>query len=603
MKHSKIFALLLVLAILFTLVACNKTPTMLTEISAVYGETELELGNDLDRELLVVTAHYSDKTEKEVFDYNLSYDFSSTGQKKVLISYAEGKITKTTHFNVNIVEPPIPDEPNEGTLEERLREQTSYYNFASRSEIMYDNINDKTVTVDLFYRYNGEIRNNPNVGVGIMLYQCILYKQAHPEQEVYISLTSFHLSTVAATGLVRGNGTLGRMTSLFDEEYTEVGFVRISYLLVCAAKLGINVTVVGQIDANPTIQNGHWKSDIPFDEYFQSHMDDESVIEGKKVGDFLTFRKAKWTSYGDKAASDMMHNKTCTVSHYIDCNGREHGAATWVSSTNLDGIHQNGTNGNDNVQTGIIVSDHEELRKVVYNYTALMAKYCEQEEIAEFRDKVSDLNKTQIDLILAGRENEIPAGEQIVYLGGEKDPVFEMYFTPLGGSVGKWDANYNPFSKYIGKLLPAISGSDSITFAWNNAKYLTNFEFSQTLQNVLYTAFTQNTNLNNKLYLRLVGYDYSLFDSLVENENIGRKFINKQQSTHAKDFQLSYVENGVRHYVTAFSTLNFHQGSMWYQTNSVLIVNETAQTNNRVYVEFGKMATYEVINDSDKSRN
>ncbi len=482
-------------------------------------------------------------------------------------------------------------------------EPERFNNFASRENATFDGINGKTVTVDTFIRHPNEATGNPNVGQGIMLYQCIRYKEAHPEEEVYITLTSFHLSVVAAVCLDRESEEFGLMKSLYDVEYDDAGYVRLAYLLVYAAKIGIHVTAIGHIDGSAVeAAPGVVKSDYSFIDYFNGHLDDDALIEGKKVRDFMTARRTYWTSYGDKAASDMMHVKSCTVSNYLDKDGNAGGPGVWVGSTNIDGITYQGYNGNNGVQTGVIISNHEEIRRTIYNYTRLMADYCEQEEIAEFRALIRDMNKTQIDLILAGRGDEIPVDQRIVYLGGENDEVFEFYFTPIGGSVGTWDVVYNPYSKYIAKLLPATSGGESITFAWNNVKYLMNFEYAKTLVNILNNAFIQSGNLENKLYLRLPLLDAGLFSALVEGENIGVKMVNINMNVdyHSKDAQLSYVENGVRYYVSLINTLNFHQGAMSYQTNTVLVIKETEKTGNNVYVALGKDLTEGCISEGDR---
>ena len=473
-------------------------------------------------------------------------------------------------------------------------------NFQSLSTVNFENINGKTVTADLFARAEDEALNSPNVGQGILIYQCIKYKEKNPEKEVYLSCTSFHFSVVASVCIDPESNYFGYMRSLYDEEFDEDGFYRISYLLVRAAQLGINVVVIGQLDANPVWQGEEDRYDYHFDEYFESHLEDESVIEGKKVGDFLNFKKANWTSYGDKSASDMMHVKSCTVTNYLDYNGVEHGAGVWLSSMNVDGIYPNGYSAHG-LQTGIILSEHEEIRRVVYNYTTIMADYCGQEDSALFRNKINKMNTSQTDLILEGRGEEIPLEERIVYLGSESDPVFEMYFTPVGGNAGTWETTYNPFSKYISKLNPSVSGANAITFAWNNVKYLNNFEFSKTLTNTLVYAFTNNARLNNKLYLHLPGFETEKLSGLVEGENIGRKSVNDVSLVcHNKDFQLSYVENGVRYYVTVLNSLNFHQGAMSYQANTFLVIKETKQTGNDLYVDFGKAVTAGVIDENDR---
>ncbi|MCM1404412.1 MAG: hypothetical protein NC133_02845 [Prevotella sp.] len=481
---------------------------------------------------------------------------------------------------------------------------TNHSNFNSQSTVTYDHINGQTVTVDLFHRTNGEALNNPNVGQGILIYQCIQYKQAHPDQTVTITCTSFHFSVVAAVCVNPESKFYGYMKSLYDVDYDEEGFVRMAYLLVYAAKIGINVIVIGQIDANPVDYHGQSKDDESFVEYFTQHLADDSTIDGKKVGDFMLFREAKWTSYGDKSASDMLHVKSCTVSHYLDSQGVEHGGSVWLSSTNIDGIHSSGANGNDGIQTGVILSDHQKIRDVIYNYTRMMADYCEQEAINLFRDKVIKLNTEQIDLINAGRENEIPTDEQIVYLGSATDQVFEMYFAPFGGTAGSWDTVHNPYCKYLSKLLPSVSGDGYITLAWNNVKYLTNFEFSKTLATVIQTAFTTNSRLTNKLYLHLPGFPTELLDGLVAGQNIGTKCVNQNLDVyyHSKDLQLSYFDSQTRerHYVTMLNSLNFHQGSMSYQTNTLLVIKETRATGNDVYVNFGQATTNGVISELDR---
>ena len=351
------------------------------------------------------------------------------------------------------------------------------------------------------------------------------------------------------------------------------------------------------------IESGLGNQMLGYCEYLaikKANPDDDCYIENKKVQDFMTFRKAEWTSYGDKSATDMMHNKTCTVSHYIDKHGVEHGGTTWVSSTNLDGINVLGANGNDNLQTGVIISDHEEIRQATVNYTSLMTNYCGQEQISEFRSLIRNLNSKQIAMLENGQK--IEKDQQIVYLGTENDKVFEIYFTPIGGSSGTWDTTCNPYCKYISKILPANNGNNSITLAWNNVKYLSNFELSNTMAQMINTAFVNNPNLDNKLYLRLPGIDKEIFSQLKPGENIGMKKINKNLLTgvHSKDLQMSYVENDIRYYTTIFNSLNIHQGSMSYQTNTILVVKETEQTGNNVYVSLGKSTTLGIISEADR---
>lgn len=490
--------------------------------------------------------------------------------------------------------------------------------FGGRSAYKFKGVNDKDVTVETFFiSPNEQYVNNPNIGQAVMLNDAIRYKTEHPEKEVYATITSFHYSVVASVCLDETSNDYLKMKSLYDVDFDDKGYVRIAYLPIKAAMQGVNVIVIGQIDASPVIidAEGNYKNDYSFEEYYNSYLDNDANIEGKKVSDYLNFKVAKWTSYGDKSATDMMHLKSCSVSNYRDYNGVDHGKALWLGSVNVDGIDYRGVNGNNNTQTATIISEHDKLYNVLYNYTKLMSEYCEQEDINEFRHLINLKNKEQIDLILAGNGDEINANEQIVYLGTEKDSVFELYFTPLAGSVNEWSTTYNPYAKYISKLLPENTGNNEITFSWATAKYVDDSTFSKILINTLIKAFNENKNINNRLFLSLPYWadgeddngaskrvDYSVFDGLVVGKDIGFKKFGVSYGVHSKDFQLSYVENGERQYVSVLNTLNFHQGSSSYQTNSFLIIKENANVGNNIYVDFGKCMSEGAITEADRIR-
>lgn len=165
------------------------------------------------------------------------------------------------------------------------------------------------------------------------------------------------------------------MRLLYDKNYDEFGFVRISYLLVCTAKIGINVIVIGQIDSVGTTVRSNdqlvWYNDNSFVDfltwYLNSPCDETYVDNNKKVIDYMNFKKIYWTSYGDNGASNMMHVKTVTVSNYIDVDGVEHSSTTWFSSINLDNIDAYGINYvNNGRQTGIIISDHDDIFELYF---------------------------------------------------------------------------------------------------------------------------------------------------------------------------------------------------------------------------------------------
>lgn len=464
-------------------------------------------------------------------------------------------------------------------------------NFMSLQTTEFAGINGKTVSVDSFVYHENETAGNPNVGEGILIYQAMVYKQNHPEEEVSISISSFHFSVSAAVCISRESRYFGYMRNLYGANYDDYGFVRIAYLLAAAAGMGIRVTVIGQLEGYPLSSE-----DPGFDDYFtqmSAYACDPQYAEGS-VGDYLDFNHVFWTSYGDKAATDMMHVKVCAVSAYTDSAGKNHSSGVFLTSTNLDGINPEGSNGNNALQTAVIVSDHDALCRTAQNYLGLLAAYSGQEQVYEFRELVNYRATRQIDLIEAGRADEIPADEQIVYLGSRADSVFELYFAPFGGSAAAWSDRYNPYCKYVRKL----AGSDGpISFSWNVASFRS-FPLSRMLMSAVAEAFLANADRQNRLYLVSMPDDIAaLFDGLVVGENIGSKLINEYAfgSVHAKDVQLSYSENGRAQYVSLLTSLNIHGGSMSYQANQVLVIKENDGSAGSVYSAIARASTKGIV--------
>lgn len=315
---------------------------------------------------------------------------------------------------------------------------------------------------------------------------------------------------------------------------------------------------------------------------------DESYAPGHSIRDYLDFHFCYWTSYGDDAATDMMHTKVCAVSHYTDMNGIDHANAVWSSSTNLDGVTDKGYNGNNKVQTGTIVSDHAALYQTAHNYLQLLGQYCGQEDVYLFRELALQRSDEQIRLILEGRGGEIPESERIVYLGTENDSVFELYFAPIGVDSGVWDSVSNPYCKFIDKL---ANSDDYIYFAWNNANF-NYYPLSRMLLDRVSQAFHVNKNSENRLFILLKGSNTEelnvQYSDLTIGEDIGFVSLNNKlySDIHHKDILLSYSENGQRSYVSLLNSLNIHTGSMSYQSNFILVIKESACTKDSVFYTF-----------------
>lgn len=465
-------------------------------------------------------------------------------------------------------------------------------NFMSRNTTSFKNINGKTVAVDTFVYRKGEKANNCTFGEGMLIYQAILYKQANPKENVSIDVSAYRFSIEAAININRNSRYFGYMRNLYGKEYDKYGFVRISYLLVTAARMGINVNVITQLDGYPIS-----KKDPTFAEYFTGHMKDacdKAYVKDGVVGDYLNAVFCKWT-LGSHGGTDMEHVKVCAVSHYLDKNGKAHKGGVWSSSTNLDGIKDTAVNGNSKLQTATIISDHAKIYQISKNYIRLMMDYgAVQDDIYVFRQIVRARNKSQIDLIRAGKESKIPKDEQIVYIGGENDSVFEFYYAPFGGDVNVWNETYNPYCKYFRK---AHKSEGYVIFTWNNANHSNSFHLSRQIFELMYDVLSSKPSTKNKVFINMEGVSNSWLNDLEEGVDIGYKSINQRPygKIHNKDVQLSYVENGKRRYVSILNSLNFHSGSQYYQTNNLLVVKETNMNSGSVFHTIAKYSTTGIV--------
>jgi len=475
---------------------------------------------------------------------------------------------------------------------DKLERLDNSSNFMSKNSIVYPNINGTDVTVDTFVYPEYGTADNMNVGLGLMVFQAMEYKKAYPEEEVYIDVSSYRFSVEAAVNINRNSRYFGYMRNLYGMEYDQFGFVRISYLLVSAAKMGIHVNVIGHIDGYPINAN-----DPNLSQYFVNYLNDPcdpAYVENGVISDYMDFTKVQW-ALDAKGGNDMMHTKVCAVSHYLDKDGQVHKDAVFSSSSNLDGIRSDAANGNWNLQSASIVSDHAEIYRVTVNYLRLISRYGKvQEQVYEFQDVMATRNTDQIALILAGRESEIPADEQIVYLGSENDQVFELYFTPFGGGTLEWDETTNPYCKYLRKL---YNSEDYIIFTWNAAQYSSSWTLAQQMEDMIVEAFHKIRDPRNKFYGVMKTFDGSRLDDLERGKDIGYVSVNVKAhgAVHNKDVQVSYVENGQRYYVTLLNSMNFHSGAMYYQSNFMLVVKETECKENGVFFTLAEYSTQGIV--------
>lgn len=103
-RRTVVLLAVIIVASVFALASCDYIFVSLKSISAEYNGGDVEVGGAINVNDVKVTAHYSNKTSKQVSKFELSYDFSSAGLHTVTVSYGHGGKSYDTTFTVNVVE-------------------------------------------------------------------------------------------------------------------------------------------------------------------------------------------------------------------------------------------------------------------------------------------------------------------------------------------------------------------------------------------------------------------------------------------------------------------------------------------------------------------
>lgn len=520
--------------------------------------------------------------------------------------YPMNHISNTSFFEENTYEEDKSEWEYINPYYEAFPKTQNTSNFHSHGTAVYENVNGATVMVDTLYRQYKEALNDPNYSCGMLIYQCIQYKIAHPEEDVALSFSSFRISPTAAVCLDPNSPYFGYMRSLYDKDYDSNGFVRIVYMLVEAARMGIDVTIVGQLNSYGVKQYDNEKGttytagEPSYVKYFNNGMSYncyEKYAKGDTVSDHLSLSVIDW-DYDDKKSLEVMHVKTCAVTAYRDKDGVDHEYGVWFSSTNLDANDYKGCNGNGGSQAGVIVTGHEAIYNATKNYVALMGSFYKQEDVFEFKKLANTRTEEQIKAILDGRGDEIPEEERIVYLGSETDKIFELYFTPLSGDFDIWDTELNPYCKYLQEFYD--SDDEDVTLSWNNPNFLEDYFVSRTCVEAIYNKFVVNKRAGNRLGIRCQNGTFEGISFLKKGKDL--EFINfttRWNAVHDKDIMMSYVKDGERQYVSFLSSCNFNYGALYFQTNQILIIKETEKTGNVAYTTLGNASSKGVITLDD----
>ena len=89
----------------FTVTVVEPEPIVLSSITAVYGGKSVNIGEQPDKSLLTVTAHYSDGSSKTVNNFSTGpFDSSTTGEKNWEISYTDDGVTQSVIITIKVIE-------------------------------------------------------------------------------------------------------------------------------------------------------------------------------------------------------------------------------------------------------------------------------------------------------------------------------------------------------------------------------------------------------------------------------------------------------------------------------------------------------------------
>lgn len=106
---KKIIKYLAALAAFALLAACQKTPEKILksiELDTKNAPVEFVVGQEFSYTGLVVNAIYSDKSTKQVTNFNVTApDMSAPGEIDVLVSYTEGAVTASNTYKITIKQP------------------------------------------------------------------------------------------------------------------------------------------------------------------------------------------------------------------------------------------------------------------------------------------------------------------------------------------------------------------------------------------------------------------------------------------------------------------------------------------------------------------
>ena len=546
---SRIIGSVLVLAlILSTFASCmvpveesteTKTETKTEATTETKTETETETESKTESKTEIKTESKADteaKTEKETKE--------ETEERSETEITVEAIIPTETLTNTSFFESiffTVDPEKEEYINEDYAKYPRIQYQrmpaLLSRNTALYKNINGQKVLADAYYCNKGEAYGTNEAALGLLLYNSIIYKIDNPDKDVSISFVSSDMSLETAVCVVYQSRYFGYVRNLEGEgsEYDRNGFIRISYMLIEAAKMGIDVEIVslGAEDDFTLYVSGGLEQSC-YDKY----------AKGKKVSDYLKLMTVNWA---EEEAREALNITAITVSAYCDRFNTVYENATFLSGAGLVGVNESGER--ESSCSGVTISGHREIYVATKNFIGLLGQYADADSSDDFRKALSERNSAQAARFAEGKESRIPEEERIVWLGNKNDAVFKLVFSCGDGEGSARDLYSDTIESlaYSAEHYPNESRLLLINGSAEKGQAL-----SAATAEAIGVAFVDNKNGENRISLTLKEYENVKLLTLNKSD-IGYIDLN-DSGAGSDETLLSYVDEGGRAYVTVISS-------------------------------------------------
>ena len=450
----------------------------------------------------------------------------------------------------------------------------------SRNTALYKASWGRKVLADAYYCAEGEEYGTNEAAVGLLLYNSIIYKIENPKASVSISFTASKIDIETAVCVVYQSRYFGYVRDLEGEgnDFDRNGFIRISYMLVEAAKMGIDVNIVSltgeEDDFTLYIGNG-----LLSDCY-------KKYADGKKVCDYLTLETVKWSEEG---AGDAISLTALTVSAYTDrFNDKYTDGAVFISGGGLSGVDENGKRVES--CSGITITGHKEIYDVTKNFIGLLGKYSGEDEFDTFKKVLNERIDAQTDMFGLGLQALIPQNERVIWLGDGDDSVFKLCFSiGEGKAYSLYKSEIEAFEYSAGKY-----PEESRVMLLNTSTYKDGSALLSKVSDAVGSAFADNKNGANRLSLTAKGYKNQKLSSLASGE-IGY-VSHSDKGAGSDELLLSYLTEDGRVYVTLLSSPLMEDGDE-SRVDMLLSVSESEALGDSFFMAIGHESDGECIKE------